>query len=764
MATRDELYTALRNADKAGDAEGARKLATYIQALPADDAAPTVAAKPAVDEPGMLTTFAGHVAKGISNVALAGPTLLGKGLSALGDATSSAPSISNLVTGAKPTSALGRAGQWVQDAVGAGKARMNSDLAPYKAANPLTAAAGEVTGQVLATAPVGGVIGGVVRTVAPALAAGRAAPLLTAIESAGMRTGAPAAATLAGQATNFGVRAAGGAITGGASAAAIDAEHAGTGAIIGGAMPAVISSLGAGGKVASAAWRAMTEAGDIAGARGLVKALEAATPDAQRAIIAQLRAAPTLVDGASPTAAQALGTPEAGILNRVVYDSPGGGALRAKIAQQGVARVNALESVAGTDANGFASARADMGSAIASRVIPEENAISKLVSKKYGAVDPNGVEAINLPITQMQAAVDKYMGRGTFGNGNGAMTALATAKELAKPAEVAAAPQIVDASGNPLRAAAEAAPRPGTWDEVGNLRSSINQAMNKAKLEGDKQAVGALNAQKNALDNSINSDLSESARSEWLEANASHAAKMDRFHTGPQKAIFRTGSDGLPLVEGGEVAAKFWGKGAGAAENVASFRKLVDDNPSMLGQFKSMITTQGAGTADAAGNLTTKFSKWVDQSLPGLRGAFTPEEVTKLQNIAADIDRNAASVKAGTSLGGSNTYQNAANALDLGLLDSNALEKAATMAPGLKYVAGPVLAGVKGYARNAKAKQLAELLSDSGSAANAIERLVNAGAAPKEANQILQYLNQGASRSVPVAESQRRGRRTEMER
>ncbi len=35
MATRDELYAALRNADKAGDVAGAKKLAAYIQAMPA---------------------------------------------------------------------------------------------------------------------------------------------------------------------------------------------------------------------------------------------------------------------------------------------------------------------------------------------------------------------------------------------------------------------------------------------------------------------------------------------------------------------------------------------------------------------------------------------------------------------------------------------------------------------------------------------------------------------------------------------------------
>ncbi len=40
MATRDELYQALRNADAAGDTEGARKLAAYIKTMPVETGAP----------------------------------------------------------------------------------------------------------------------------------------------------------------------------------------------------------------------------------------------------------------------------------------------------------------------------------------------------------------------------------------------------------------------------------------------------------------------------------------------------------------------------------------------------------------------------------------------------------------------------------------------------------------------------------------------------------------------------------------------------
>jgi len=43
MATRQELYDAIRRADAAGDGESVRKLATYIDTLPAE--------QPAANEP-----------------------------------------------------------------------------------------------------------------------------------------------------------------------------------------------------------------------------------------------------------------------------------------------------------------------------------------------------------------------------------------------------------------------------------------------------------------------------------------------------------------------------------------------------------------------------------------------------------------------------------------------------------------------------------------------------------------------------------------
>lgn len=606
--------------------------------------------------------------------------------------------------------------------------------------------AGKVGAEIAGTAGVGGGIANTVSKVAPVVA--DAAPsLINAIRTSGMTAGelpAGASALSAPAIQNMATRTVGGAISGGTQAALVDPTDAAKGAAFGAVLPPTIKVLGATGAGAANAWRNMIASGDRAGAQALEKALMIGSPEERQDIITKLQSAPTLVPGSTPTVAQALQTPQASILNRVVYDSPGGAQLQNTLANQDTARLTALENVAPTGATGYADAKNDMGNAIVSRVIPEEKAISGQVSQMYNKIDPNSTESIPVPVDQMQAAVDKYLGKGSFGDNNAPIAAMSAAKSLgtATPAN-----SLMNAPAKPPSA---------SWNQALNIRSSLNDAISKATIAGDKQAVAALTSQKSALDQSIQQNLSPDALSAFNEANASHAAKMDRFYGGPQASIFQTGSNGQPAVQGGEVAGKFWNQSPGAAQDVQNFRKLIDDNPDLLGRFKSLVTTQGAGTSDAAGNLGANFSKWVDQSLPGLRETFTPAETQQLQNIAADIDRNSAANKAGTSLGGSNSYQNASNALNLGFLDNPIVNKAANMIPGAKYVTGPALSGITNSLRNTKAKQLAGLLSDSGAAANALEKYGGSQSTPdtEQVATLKKLLSQAAAKSLPVAASQ----------
>lgn len=163
-------------------------------------------------------------------------------------------------TGAGLLSRLGGAEEQarVQTMNDAGKQDFQQTYGDSAAAN-----AARIGGNALATAPVGPVLGGAARLVG-------ATRLGNALASGGMTVGQQGGDALA----NMGLRMAGGAATGGTSAALVDPESAGTGAAIGAALPPVLKGLGAaGGAVANVirgpgvddATRAAVQAGREAG-------------------------------------------------------------------------------------------------------------------------------------------------------------------------------------------------------------------------------------------------------------------------------------------------------------------------------------------------------------------------------------------------------------------------------------------------------------------------------------------------------------------
>lgn len=94
MPSRDEIYTAIRNADKAGDAASVQKLGSYLQTLPAEPAPP---AKPAAAPEKSFGAKALDVAKDFGSAAV---RPLAKGVAALPlMAMDAGVSARNLVTG-----------------------------------------------------------------------------------------------------------------------------------------------------------------------------------------------------------------------------------------------------------------------------------------------------------------------------------------------------------------------------------------------------------------------------------------------------------------------------------------------------------------------------------------------------------------------------------------------------------------------------------------------------------------------------------------
>jgi hypothetical protein len=173
--------------------------------------------------------FAG-ISKGVGNVMFGGQRLVGKSLEALG-ATETGQAL-------------------IQDAARR-QAEQEAFIAPYREVAPTRTGAGEFTGEVVSTLPVGGVIA---KGVSKIPGAGNVAE---AIRTGGFRTGAPVATTAGGRVADVATRATGGAVVGGTSAALINPEEAGTGAGFGAAAPFVLPTVGkyvaiGGGKIVDA--------------------------------------------------------------------------------------------------------------------------------------------------------------------------------------------------------------------------------------------------------------------------------------------------------------------------------------------------------------------------------------------------------------------------------------------------------------------------------------------------------------------------------
>ena len=271
----------------------------------------------AADEPSTVASIAAGLGKGVGQVALGAQHYAGKGLSAVG---------------------LDSAGNWLVDDAAHGRAKLESELAPYSAAHPIAAGAGELGGQVLATLPVGGLIAAPVKAAAGAVP--RLAPLADAIASAGMRaggvTGVPGMAT----------RMAGGAITGGAAAGLVDPEMAGTGAVIGAALPPAIKGAAAVGSGIAGTVRPFFDRGQRHIAADVLREY---ANDPQSALAA-LRNARPVVPGSMPTTAAASGDVGLSGLMRTMQNASGdfAGDLANRQSAQNAARLSAIEGAAGT--------------------------------------------------------------------------------------------------------------------------------------------------------------------------------------------------------------------------------------------------------------------------------------------------------------------------------------------------------------------------------------------------------------------------------
>lgn len=383
-------------------------------------------AEQANSAPGVLASIGAGLGKGVGQTALGLQHYVGKGVQALGDLVGPAPTLSGLVTGQQPRGMVQRAGDWLVNDAATGRQKLESQLQPYKDANPVSAGGGELVGQIAATLPVGGVLAAPLKAAArgvPALA-----PLADAVATSGMRAGGMTGAA------GLGVRAAGGAATGGASAALVTPGEGATGAAVGAAMPGAIQLAGKAGRaLASAARGVRVQPGAV-----LAEALGVSPAELPGLIAAARKAPDAILPGSKLTLAQALelqgaSAPAVKMLERIAAGGPGGDALLRRYEEQAAARMAALEAEGAQVYQGAAKEEAtragDKIGAILRTQASDDQAVARQAWEAlHGRAVQDGV-ALRLPLDEMTDAMTA-LGPGTVGAGKDAQALLREAQKI----------------------------------------------------------------------------------------------------------------------------------------------------------------------------------------------------------------------------------------------------------------------------------------------------------------------------------------------
>ena len=668
---------------------------------------------------------------------------------------------------------------------------------------------GKIGGEILGTAGAGGVLGNV------AARLGASAPVVQAITSSGFSAGGRTG--LAGMAT----RAAGGALTGGVTAAAVNPEDAATGAALGAALPIAVQGAGKGAGAIGRGVRNMRAPVETKAAQKIAD-LAGMKPEALADAITQQ--GPGLIPGYKPTVPQVMQDPTISQLQRTLKTAGTNAIGEAERAQQAQLRA-ALERVAPIDLS-VQDAAQRAGSAIEDYAKSAYKSAGKKVTAAFNAVDPFNESAVMLPLDEMLAARGKYLGAGTFGDGSKAAQAIATAQEVGTQAlpAVKAIPQsagrvqtleqavrsqggirpgdylgreiaelgrkqskttgLVAKTGRDVEAMADvmfergfipdndpatlldvlrngggrnsyandameagfqrmadnvAGDLPGAevvrkavpFETVQNLRSSIGEAAQQAKLAGSNKEAAALRGMVESIDDSLQRVASGGAQqgeyfapdmvSQYKSARELHAAKKLQFETGPQIGMFRQGGDGVQALQGAEIPGKFFNGKRSQADDVAAFKRLIGDRADLAEELKRYAVTEAASTGNVAGDLTSKYLKWMESRSGAARELFSDSEMATLREVGNAVEKSLKAENLGR-VSGSDTAQKLAALNNMGLLDNKAVSLLANRIPIVGQFTGPMLSGLRDTAIQSQNKQLAGLLADPEALAAALRK------------------------------------------
>lgn len=529
----------------------------------------------------------------------------------------------------------------------------------------------------------------------------QAAPsLINALRTSGMTTGAAPANFLskAGLA-DMAIRSGAAATVGGASAAAVGDDPM-MGAAIGGAAPGVFKAAGTlGGFVGRAAFEALTPALQ----KRAVELARATGKSVDEVMTALTQQGPSQLPGVQLTTPQILQDKTISQVARNLKNK-GQFALDDVETMNASARRAALERVAPTYGT-LADARTAVGENIENFARPAEEAARGNVKALFDSIPANEAR-IQLPLDDMARSAERLTGAGYVGKGK------STVEGVLNEA------QRVGFPNGDFRAV--------PFNEIQNLRASINEAIGEAKQFGRGNAAAALTAMKNDLDNKMAAVMggekvageifTPQAMDAYGQGLAAHAAKKTQFNTGPQASIFRQGATGGPQRQGGQIPGLFWGAGGGQVKNVEAFKRLTGNDQNLVSEMKRLATTEASETfsKNAAGEATfDKFNKWLRTHSGAARELFSDSELATLKAINDNLRTTNLAENLGRATG-SNTAQ---NFFSQGILDKPGVNLFASKVPFGQAALGMV----KGAAEKSNSSTLAQLLANPETMAKALQ-------------------------------------------
>jgi hypothetical protein len=436
-------------------------------------------------------------------------------------------------------------------------------IADIRKKQPLATGAGEMTGEVIGTLPVGGAIAAPIKKVAqmaPSLAR-FLTPVATGIESGGF------------QAPNLATKALGGAVTGGASAGLIDPNSAEAGAAIGAFVPTIVAPLVT--KGAAAVNRLM----DIKG-NTLLDAVEGKGKE----IVNALRdKSAVIVPGSAPTAGEVaapVGSARFSALQEKLKEVPGAAtdyatqaaqSNQARLAQEG--RVGerfqrVIDKVKAKIDNAFGEAPTprELGESLLASAKIERDAVKK------GVIEPAYQKAFTeagdakIDVSNVVNQAESILGRklSDFASETAPETVRKLLSFKPKPA-----PEVPVGKGKVssrlIKSTEEiTTPPEATLQQLDDVRKAINADIAAAKSSMNPTASSTLrnlNELHKAIDAAIGDSkaLPEAAKTAYADAvNLYRTEFVPRFKTGVNANLFKQTSLNEPKLNADDVITKFF--------------------------------------------------------------------------------------------------------------------------------------------------------------------------------------------------------------